>query len=259
MTTSTWPDRRTLTLAAALAAVLAALLAAAGAWAQSERIAVALFSMLKPGAALPEAWKPLQVRGVKHPTRYTLVEEDGATVVRADAAASAAGLSRAIRVDLVATPLLKWRWKITNILKASDIRTKQGDDFPARVYVMFDYPLEKLPFAERTRIRLARAFYDPHIPAATLCYVWDGKAPAGTIAESAYTSRVRMVVVESGDARVNRWLDVERNVAADFKAAFGDDAPPVMAVAIATDTDNTGESATAFFGDIFFYKHIVTR
>ena len=94
-----------------------------------------------------------------------------------------------------------------------------GDDFPARVYVMFDYPLEKLSFADRIKLRLARALHDPNLPAATLCYVWDGKATAGTIAPSAYTNRVRLIVVESGASRVKQWLSVERDVAADFKAA----------------------------------------
>ena len=89
--------------------------------------------------------------------------------------------------------------------------------------------------------------------------MWDGKAPAGTIVPSSYTSLMRMIVVESGGARVNRWLDMERDVAADFKAAFGEEAPPVLAVAIATDTDNTGESAVAFFGDISFNKQKVSK
>jgi hypothetical protein len=89
--------------------------------------------------------------------------------------------------------------------------------------------------------------------------VWDSKSPAGTMVPSSYTHLMRMIVVESGAARVNQWLSVERNVMADFKAAFGEDAPGVLAVAIATDTDNTGESAVAFYGDISFYKHRVTK
>ena len=106
---------------------------------------------------------------------------------------------------------------------------------------------------------MARVLHDPDLPAATLCYVWDGKAPAGTIVASSYTQRVRMVVVESGATRVNQWLAVARDVAADFKAAFGEDAPAITAVAIATDTDNTGESAVAFYGDISFSTHRVTK
>ncbi len=252
-------------------ALLAALLpfVAAVAWSQPDRLdkpeglAVAAFSALKAGAQLPENWKPLGVSNSVPRTRYTLASDGGVTVIKAEANASASGLSRDIRVNLAEYPVFKWRWKVSNVLKASDINTKEGDDYPARVYVMFDYPLEKLSFGDRTKLRMARALHDPNLPAATLCYVWDGKAAAGTIVPSSYTNLMRMIVVESGVSRVNRWLEVERDVAADFRAAFGlqssDDIPPVSAVAIATDMDNTGEVATAFFGDISFNKQKVSK
>ncbi len=251
MKKNTWLNRLAIALAACCVAVLA--------WAQTDALIAAGFSALKAGAPLPENWKPLNVTSAKQATRYTLVDDSGITVVRAEANASASGLSRNIKINPAEYPLLKWRWKISNVLKGSDIHTKAGDDYPARVYVMFDYPLEKLSFADRTKLRLARALHDPHLPAATLCYVWDSKAPAGTIVPSSYTNLMRMVVVESGAARVNQWLTVERDVAADFKLAFGDEAPPISAIAIATDTDNTGESVVALFGDISFYKQRVTK
>lgn len=251
MTTRRW---RSSVGCAAAACCVAAL-----AWAQADGLPVGVFSALTPGARLPEGWRVLGVSRTKPPTRYTLADDSGTTVLRADAAAAVSALSRALRVNLAEYPVLKWRWKVANTLKSSDIRSKDGDDYPARVYVMFDYPLAKLPLAERTKLRLARAFYDPDLPAATLCYVWDGKAPAGTIVPSSYTNLMRMIVVESGATRVNQWLTVERDVAADFKAAFGDEAPAVSAVAIATDTDNTGETATAFYGDISFYKQKLNR
>jgi hypothetical protein len=232
---------------------------AAAALSQSDVLMIAAFSAQQPGAMLPDAWKPTGVSSAKNRTRYALVEDGGVTVLRADSTAAASGHTRMLRVNPADYPILKWRWKISNVLNASDIRSKAGDDYPARIYVMFDYPLDKLSFAERTKIRLARALHDPDLPAATLCYVWDGKAPAGTIVPSSYTDRVRLIVVESGASRVNQWLAVERNIAADFKAAFGDDAPAISAVAIATDTDNTGESTVAFYGDISFYKHRVTK
>ena len=250
---------KTITWLSRAAVALATCWVAAFAWSQADTLAAAAFSALQAGAALPESWRPLGVSSTKNRTRYTLVDDAGVTVLRAEANASASGLSRNIKVNPAEFPLLKWRWKIANVLKMSDIRTKEGDDYPARVYVMFDYPLEKLSFADRTKLRMARALHDPNLPAAALCYVWDSKAPAGTLVPSSYTNLMRMIVVESGAARVNQWLAVERDVAADFKAAFGEDAPPISAVAIATDTDNTGESAIAFYGDISFYKHKVTK
>lgn len=232
---------------------------AAAAWPQTDAFFVAAFSALRAGAALPEHWRPLGVSSAKNATRYALVADDGVTVVRADAVASASALSRTIHVNPAEFPLLRWRWKVNQVIKNGDIHSKAGDDYAARVYVMFDLPLEKLPFADRTKLRLARALHDPNLPSATLCYVWDNKAPPGTTVPSSYTNLMRMIVVESGASRVNQWLVAERDIAADFKAAFGHDAPPISAVAIATDTDNTGETAAAFFGDISFNKQRVAR
>jgi hypothetical protein len=63
-----------------------------------------------------------------------------------------------------------------------------------------------------------------------------------------------MIVVESGLDRVGQWIEEQRNVYEDYKQAFGEEPPLVNGVAIMTDTDNTGEEATAFYGDIGFKR-----
>jgi len=234
------------------------LLAALTAHALEDRVVAAAFSSARPGTELPAGWKTMAAANIKVHTRYALVDDNGTTVLRADSERGASGLSRTLRVNPAELPWLRWRWKVSNIIESADLRSKSGDDFPARVYVMFDYPLERLPFIERNKLRMARALFDPDLPAATLCYVWDGKTAAETIASSAYTDRVKVIVVESGASRVRQWVDVERNIARDFRAAFGEDAPAVTAIAVATDTDNTGTFATAHFGDISFNKHKLT-
>ena len=93
------------------------------------------------------------------------------------------------------------------------------------------------------------------MPAAALCYVWDGKAAIGTSAWSPYSDRVRVIVVESGTANVNRWQEAERDVVADFRTAFGEDPPPISGVAVDSDTDNTGESVVTLYGDIRLSPH----
>ena len=162
-----------------------------------------------------------------------------------------AGVAHPLKLDVRTHPVIEWRWKVMNLLKKSDIAAKQGDDYPARVYVLFDYDIRKLPFSVRAKIRLAR-LVGADIPLAALCYVWDGKAAAGTSVWSVYTDRVRVIVAEGGAANLGKWVTIRRNVAADFRAAFGEEPPAISGVAIATDTDNTGESATAFYGDIRF-------
>jgi hypothetical protein len=212
---------------------------------------VPAFSAMPPGAAT-EGWQPLRPAPNAPDTRYTLVKEDGRTVLKAEAQASMSGLVHAVRVDLRKTPLLRWRWKIAAPLKGADMREKAGDDYAARVYVMFDYPLEKLPFGTRAKLKLGETLYGQKIPTAALNYIWDNRQPVGTIQPNPYTDRARMIVVESGADKAGRWVTETRDLRADFRAAFGEEAPDVVAVALATDTDNTGESAVAWYGDLQF-------
>ena len=210
------------------------------------------FSALRSGAALPAGFRHFAFSGQARTTEYTLVEDAGRTVLRARANASTAGVIREIQVDPHRHPVLAWQWKAMHVLEKSDLATRDGDDFPARLYVTFDIPADSLPTSERLRLRLARMLYGPDVPVAALRYVWDTKAPAGTLAVSAYTDRVRMIVVDSGRRDAGRWRVHERNVLADFRSAFGSDAPMVNAVIVSTDTDNTGETAETYYGDIEF-------
>lgn len=233
------------------AALILGLLAAAGC-ARAEALALAPFSAATPGGPPPPPWKLQTLPKIERHTRYALVRDEGRVVLRADAQASMASLAHPLRLDAAAFPILEWQWKITSLIRGADLASKEGDDFPARIYVLFDYDIRKLPFATRTKFRIARALYGADLPLAALCYVWDGKAPRDTAVWSAYTDRVRVIVAESGPANLNRWMTFRRNIREDFRAAFGEDPPPVTGVVIATDTDNTGASVTAFYGDIRF-------
>jgi hypothetical protein len=209
------------------------------------------FSTAAPGTTLPRGWALAGLPGVAA-TRFRLVEDRGTTVLELEADGSAASLYRPLRVDPASTPILRWRWRIANLISGADLRTREGDDVAARLYVMFDYPLDRLTLIERGKILLARSVAGELVPAAALCYVWDGKLPAGTTLWNAYSERVRVVVAESGSKRVGQWVAEERDLAADFRAAFGEDAPPVSGIAVAADTDQTGETALSWFGDIGF-------
>jgi Protein of unknown function (DUF3047) len=223
------------------------------------QVAVTRFSSAMPGGPPPDPWKLVTLAKIKRQTRYSLVRDADTTVLRADADASMASMMHPLHFDPRDHPVVEWRWKIAHLLRKSNIATKAGDDFPARFYVLFDYDISRLPFATRAKIRVARAFFGEDVPLAVLCYVWDGKSIKGTTAWSPYTDRVRVIVAESGEAHVNQWVTVRRNIVDDYRAAFGEDPPQVSGVAVATDTDNTGESAVAFYGDIRFLKSVEER
>jgi len=91
-------------------------------------------------------------------------------------------------------------------------------------------------------------------PLGAINYIWESKAPMGTMVPNPYADRVMMFVVESGSDKLNQWVNEERNVYEDYKKAFGEEPPMISGVAIMADTDNTGESAIAYYGDILFKK-----
>jgi hypothetical protein len=209
------------------------------------------FSSARPQAAFPADWREVKLSGVP-PVRYSLMQEQGVTVLRAESNAAMSSLARRIDVDPAHYPRLRWRWKISTLIERSDMRSKSGDDFPARVYVSFQYDISRLSFLQRSRLRIARALHGADVPAAVLCYVWDRLAPRGTIVASPYTDRVRVVVATSGPRAVGEWIEVERNLVDDYRAAFGEAPARVDGIALATDTDNTRSQAVSYFGDIAF-------
>ncbi len=213
---------------------------------------VAGFSALQPGDDLPPHWKSTTVTRIPRHTQYTLTKVDGTTVLQAEADASMSSLVRETNIDPNTTPLLRWRWRIAQVNRKSDLRVKEGDDFPVRIYVLFDYDIGRLPFFERTKLRLARLLYGDRLPLAALCYVWATNAATGSTAWNAYTERVRMVVASSGEDEVGQWVTVERNVRDDYRSAFGEPVPRITGLALASDTDDTGERSLAWYGDIVF-------
>jgi hypothetical protein len=210
------------------------------------------FSALRGGAPLPPDYRLYAFAGQDRHTGYALVEDEGRTVLRARADASTAGIVRDVRADLARTPLLAWRWKAQRLPEKADLRTKAGDDYAARLYVVFDLRLAQLPFGERFGVTLARIIYGEDVPAAALCYVWATRAPVGTIAPNAYTGRVRMVVVESGAGTSGAGSRTSATSPPITAQAFGEAPPAVKGVVVSTDTDNTRDTAETYYGDVLF-------
>ena len=215
---------------------------------------VGKFSAAAPGTEFPDNWKPLTFPKIKRHTAYTLVREGEGVVVKAVSEASSSGLTREITIDPKEYPVVHWRWKVGNLLKKSDVSRKDGDDYPARLYVTFAYNSNTVGFLDKAKYEMARLVYGQYPPHGALNYIWDSKAPRGMIVPNPYTDRAMMIVIESGAADVNRWMAEERNIYEDYKRAFGEEPSLISGVAIMTDTDNTGESATAYYGDIVFKK-----
>lgn len=227
------------------AALFGVLLAAAPAQA-----ALTPFSSAAPGGALPAPWQVVRLPKLPRHTRYDLVALDGATVLRTAADASYANLLHPLAGERAQR--LRWRWRVEQPIERADLTRKEGDDVPARACVLFDLSLERLRWRDRVRVELGRSLFDPGLPAASICYVWDRQLPAGTWLANAYTDRVMMLVLRAG--QYGRWFDETRDLAADFARAFPHEAsgglPPLAAVGVSADGDNTGGRSLAYFGDL---------
>ena len=176
------------------------------------------------------SWKE---KSFKNTTVYKIVESDKGMVLRADSNGSASGIYRKINIDLVKTPCLIWSWKVNNILHELDETTKSGDDYPARLYVVFSGGLY---------------FWQT----LALNYVWSNGRPISSAWPNAYKKSSINIAVQSGPSYVGQWVQQKRNVRNDYKRFVGGDVKQADAIAIMTDTDNSGGVATAFYGDIQF-------
>jgi hypothetical protein len=217
-------------------------------------IAVGRFSAMTPGGPVTGGWEPLTFRKIKAHTRYTLVEDGGHTVLRADSHAAASGLVKKVSIDPGDYPVITWSWKIGNTLSKGDVSKKSGDDYAARIYITFAENPQRLSFLQRTEMAAIRLLYGKTPPTAALAYVWGNHAAVGSIHPNPYTDRVQMIIVDSGTAHLNQWRSARRNIVKDFKRAFGTKPPRISGIAVMTDTDNTGQSATAWYGDITLHR-----
>lgn len=206
--------------------LVGALLCAANNSAAADRLDVGMFS-----SGQLEGWEAESFSG--H-TRYQLETLPGrGSVLTAHSQASASGLFRKIELDLNNTPWLHWSWKVNGLIQGADERSKAGDDYPARLYVVFSGGV----FFWKTR---------------ALNYVWSSHQAIGSTWPNAYTDNARMIAVASNETPPGEWRSEVRDVRADYRRLFGEEPGPVAAVALMTDTDNTGQSVSASYGDIWF-------
>ena len=210
------------------------------------------FSSAKPGARTLSGWDELRLGPKKDLTQYDFVLDDGQTVLHARAEAAASGLLQGVKFDVRAAPVLQWRWKIANVIEAADNRIASKEDSPVRILLAFDGDRSKLTLGERGSSLIAKNVTGRELPYAELMYIWSNRAPVGTIIPNPHTRRVQMVVASTGTAGVGQWQTLSRNVVDDFRRAFNEEPGMLTDVGVLTDTDNTGATVEAWYGDIRF-------
>ncbi len=167
------------------------------------------------------------------PTKYEVsTVDDSNLVLQGTSIESASAMWRSLNIRPGKKGKLSWRWKIEDALsKDTKQKSKTGDDYAARLYVVFE----------------------PHMTSwktRAICYVWAANTNIGSMYRSPYAKSVGIVVVESGNKNRDKWVLHERNLIADYRKIFGKTPAAISAIAIMVDTDNSDQDTVAWFDDI---------
>jgi hypothetical protein len=192
---------------------------------------------------LPQQTKPF--------TRFSVVDIDGKRAIKIEADESYGNLIHPVQASVPTH--LAWQWRIEKPLENADLRQRSGDDTAVKVCVSFDLSIDNIPFTDRQILRIARGKTSEPVPAASVCYVWDAKLPAGTALDNAFTRRIRYIVLQSGNDRLDRWVSERRDVGADYLRLFKDESPtvpPIIGIAIGADSDNTKSRTVSYVSGI---------
>jgi len=196
-------------------------------------------------------WTHQQFPG-KVPTQFAYARNDGRDAVAVRANASASMLRQVVRIEPQDLGHVRFSWRVPALIEQADLATREHDDAPVRLVLAFEGDRSRFSAKDAALSELALALTGEPLPYATLMYVWCNKRAPGTVIGSPRTDRIRKLVVESGAARLDKWLDYERDIRADYERVFGEAPGALVGIGIMTDSDNTHSQARAWYGPIRF-------
>lgn len=197
----------------------------------------------------PSRWQHLTFPG-KTANQFAYLQVDGRRAMGVRSGSAISMLRKTVSVDPAQLAGLRFSWKVPGLIAGADLGLREKEDSPVRLVLAFDGDRSRMSQRDHMLSELARTLTGEEMPYATLMYVWSNHHVPGTVLKSSRTERIRKLVLESGPDRLNRWLDYERDIRADFVAAFGEEPGRLMAVGIMTDTDNTRSNTQAWYGPV---------
>ena len=209
-----------------------------------------------PAATIPmgpdleaAGWRELEVKG--KPANRFIGHPDGS--IEVFSSSSVSRLYRAIEVDLDATPVLTWRWRVDDPVPPTDLTQKGEDDTALTIFVGFPWDPGEASFTERLTRPLVEAYAGEDAPGRVLAYVFGGDHARGAWVESPHLrSAGAMRVLRPADSPTGEWFEERVEIVQDYREAFGEDPPDPTQIAISADTDDTRSTSRGFVKDLSF-------
>lgn len=193
-----------------------------------------------------DRWQPLTFPKIPRHSTYTAARCETGTCLLMESDNSASGLVLKQSFNVYDYPLLAWRWKVSNVYRKGDSRSKAGDDYPARLYEMFAYDPDRASLSKQLRYAMAKKLYGQYPPHSSISYIWDNRATGQPFVVNAYADEARMIPVDAGSGAVDTWQEHTVDIVRDYRMAFGEDPPATASLAVMNDSDNTHEAARAW-------------
>jgi hypothetical protein len=191
-------------------------------------------------------WKEVYFPEISARTSYNAAADGKETFLKAQSHASASSIIYREPFNPYEYPLLRWRWKVDNVIKGADLKTKETDDSPIRIYVVFEYNPKKSSAAERALYGSIKLLYGEYPPHSSLNYTWASEPTAPDIITSSYTDRSKMIILEKGSRKAGIWVEENVNIIADYRRAFGMNPPEKAMLGIMNDSENMKGSAVSY-------------
>lgn len=198
---------------------------------------------MAPVGGLPAGWYNRDIkRRADHPEErklfhYSVEQENGNKYLHyehTDARHLNLPLGKRKGINIYETPILSWKWRVSKLPENANEDSDDRNDAAASIYFVFDMGTVALFKKVPKSIR----------------YTWSSTLPKG-YEGSRFFGNQKIVVVESGEDHLGKWIRVERNLVEDYKKMFGDMPPKrPLAILILSDGDSTNSPAIADYDEI---------
>lgn len=198
-----------------------------------------------------EDWKEVSFRKIERGSEFEALRNGDLLRVRSRGGASMLVLEE--EIDVYETPVVSWRWRVTEDLARQDLRRQDGDDAAIRLYIAFRRPLSERGFGERFWAQVQESVYGEIPPDSALSFVWSSRYEGAFL--SPYTDKQYLVVPEiegEGAFAQGEWIEHRVDLLETYRALFGEEPPAEAFVALMGDSDNTGGRTEAWLDYLKF-------